>query len=524
METTAAKATSTYTNRGDKTAPLEEDLRRRLDELNYLPTTTTVALKFVELGRDPDTGANDYARVISADAALCSKILALANSSWFGVRNRVTKVPQAVSLLGLCNVRALALSYCMTGLHHELGLSQEDSTLFWEAGLCKAVAAKHYLQAFEPRTGDTAFAAGIFQDLATPVMHVLDEGETLRRLADAAMPTSERLARECEAFGMDHSEAGRLLAQKLQIPEPYIDAIAFHHDPARLEQYCESQRFAEAVRLAALLPSARTAWHPEDAAACRQIVDSQGDMLGGWDAFSASVQAEMDQLFAYFQNDAAPRLRLNAMMVRATAEIADATSAMVGQLNQMVRNGVDVSSAPGLGVGGPESPPSVQQRDGVTGLLLRQALAEQADELLQRAARYQASVVGVYANISNLDAALAEHDEAFVDFVLRETGRRFEDALGEKALMGRISDSAFFGVLTDRPRGEAEALATDLRDALVAAPCKKGNVEFTATCEAAVVWVPKADATLTVESLSRAIRTALNESAGAGEAAVFKVL
>ena len=108
---------------------LEQQIRARIESLSYLPSSAVVAIKFVELGKNLDAAPNDYAKVISADSALSSKILAWANSSWSGVRQHVTKVPIAVNLLGLGTVRALAISYCTAGLHTELRLTVEEPQL-----------------------------------------------------------------------------------------------------------------------------------------------------------------------------------------------------------------------------------------------------------------------------------------------------------------------------------------------------------------------------------------------------------
>jgi HD-like signal output (HDOD) protein len=66
--------------------------RSRIDTLAYLPTSLAVAMKFVALGKNRDADPADYVRVISADSSLVTKILSLANSSWFGIRNRVTRL------------------------------------------------------------------------------------------------------------------------------------------------------------------------------------------------------------------------------------------------------------------------------------------------------------------------------------------------------------------------------------------------------------------------------------------------
>ena len=123
-------ATELSTNR-------ERYIRGKIDQVSYMPTSVSVAMRFIELGKDPDAGPDEYSRVIQSDASLSSKLLALANSAWFGVRNEVTQISKAVSLLGLANVRAVSISYCVTGLHHELNLGADVTHTYWEAALCK---------------------------------------------------------------------------------------------------------------------------------------------------------------------------------------------------------------------------------------------------------------------------------------------------------------------------------------------------------------------------------------------------
>src|SRR5688500_1631232 len=149
---------------------LEQQVRPRLDTLSYLPPTIAVAMQFIELGKDPEPDPAEYAKVIGSDPSLSAKVLALANSSWFGIRNRVTRPQMAINLLGLGTVRTLAITYCLTGLHHDLKLTADEARMFWSASLCKAVAAKHYANHFDSKLSAEAFACGLFQDFAIPVM------------------------------------------------------------------------------------------------------------------------------------------------------------------------------------------------------------------------------------------------------------------------------------------------------------------------------------------------------------------
>ena len=108
---------------------------------------------------------------------------------------------------------------------NELKLSTEESHLFWESSLCKAVAAKKYAGLVEANLADEAFVVGLFQDFALPVMYATARDRFLRILQDSERNVLKQLQQERELFGMDHAEVGRILAQKLQLPDPFVDAI-----------------------------------------------------------------------------------------------------------------------------------------------------------------------------------------------------------------------------------------------------------------------------------------------------------
>jgi HD-like signal output (HDOD) protein len=211
-------------------------------------------MKFMELGKDPEADPNEYARVIASDASLCSKILALSNSSWFGIRNKVTKPQVAVNLLGLGTIRTLAISYCLTGLHNDLKLSPDESRMFWSASLCKGVAAKQYAAHFDESLAEEAFTCGIFQDFAVPLTYSLAKEKVLGWLRDPALDAQARLQSERAVFRLDHAEIARMIAQKLELPEMFVDAVAFHHNATSLHEFVSKPVLADATYVASLFP------------------------------------------------------------------------------------------------------------------------------------------------------------------------------------------------------------------------------------------------------------------------------
>jgi len=484
---------------------LENALRARIQGLSYLPTAAAVALKFIELGRDPDTGPNEYAKVISADPSLASKLLALANSSWFSVRQKVTRVPMAVSLLGLCNVRALALSYCMTGLHNELGLSREDSLNYWESGLCKAVTARRYVHAFDPSLSDMAFAAGIFQDFALPVMHTVDKGKTSQMLADPTLSPREKLADEKSRFGMDHCDAGRLLAQRLELPEFYIDAIAFHHDLETLSKYSERDVLAEGIYLAGLMPHARTIWHPDDIRHGRELFEDKLQRFsGGWDLFLAEVQAELDELFSYFQDGRVPDMQLREMMIAATRENADNIASLVGQVNLMMTNSALQGQLVHEVLRQKEAAEEKGLRDPLTRLLNREGFQVRGSELLERAKRYNGPLAVAFTDLDRFKSLNDTYGHPFGDYVLTEVAARMQAVFGDRAVLCRYGGDEFVAVLGDLSREEAQTRLRTFSQASHEAPFRKGKVSAPVTWSVGAVWTGSASAALSLDQLVKA--------------------
>jgi len=258
----------------------EKEVRARIEALSYLPTAVEVATKLIELGKDENAEPAAYAKVISADASLSSRLLALANSSYLGVRHQVTSVKLAVNLLGLATVRSLTLTYCMAGLYNELRLTAEEGHMFWEASLCKALASKHYARMQEEKMADEAFACGLFQDFAIPIMYAVAKTGYLSILKDSTADWKSQLERERQLFGADHTVLGRVLAQKLELPEVFVDAVAFHHDFDSLSACLENGDMGGAVYAASLFPHLLDAWTQGDAEELRSYLqrNETGDL------------------------------------------------------------------------------------------------------------------------------------------------------------------------------------------------------------------------------------------------------
>ncbi len=307
------------TVRQSSAGELHEKLRERVNAMACCSTSTGVTARLLELAEDPDAGPHAYIEVVKADPTLSAKLLALANSSWFGVRHNVTSIDLAVTLLGTMTVRSLALSHWVASTHNDLRLSRAESRMFWQASMCKGVLAREVARLRDADNAETAFAFGMLQDLGVPLLYATSKDRQLAILEDVALDQAERLRKEREAFRMDHTELGRILAQKLGLPPLFADVIGFHHKPSGLTECLGSEAIRNAVGSAALLPHVLTTWNRRDAETLASAFETTGTAPDGAPAFLSTLQAEFDRLCCLFESQETVQIRLADLYQRAVA-------------------------------------------------------------------------------------------------------------------------------------------------------------------------------------------------------------
>jgi diguanylate cyclase (GGDEF)-like protein len=471
-------------------ATLEQKIRAKIESLSYLPTSAAVAMKFIELGKDPDAEPADYAKVIGADGSLSSKLLAMANSPWFGVRNRVTSVRMAVNLLGLGTVRTLAISYCMAGLHNGLRLNPEESRMFWETSLCRAAAAKQCAMLLDPTKADEAFMCGIFQDFALPVMYAVAKKPVAAILRDPKLTCQQQLDKERTLCRLDHAEIGRILAQKMELPEMFVDAVAFHHRFDRLDDFIESDALGRAVYVSSLFPATMDAWNHDDAAElcrfmeehCRLKPEQLGDFL--W-----KVQEEFNRIFHFFENGEASETRLAELMVQAAEEEADKTTCLVRTVQELMQDAAKMGVQINQLVQARDTLEDKAERDPLTGLLNREGLNRRAADLLANVARYRLGFAVAFFDIDRFKSVNDRYGHDFGDRALRQVATRIAEVSRQQDIAARIGGDEFVLMMYDCREADALQVVRRIVEHVAATPVGKSKKAVSVTVSGGLLYV-----------------------------------
>ena len=178
----------------------------------------------------------DYKRlanIIGADVSLSASLIKTANSPFFGYRNRVRSVNEALMMLGLdVASRAIAGIILRKVFPNSLHLER-----FWDAS-ARIARLSGWLAQHVGRNKlrpDDAYTFGLFRDCGIPVLLSRFPGyEKILTSANSETGRSFTVV-ENSQLPTNHAMVGCLLAQSWWLPEETCLAIRHHHELAIIE-------------------------------------------------------------------------------------------------------------------------------------------------------------------------------------------------------------------------------------------------------------------------------------------------
>jgi putative nucleotidyltransferase with HDIG domain len=202
-----------------------------LSRVKALPTLSATALRLSELARDPRSSAVDFERAIKPDPALTANLLRIANSAYFGLRNRVESVKQAVTVLGLRRVSEMAAAAAFAPvIPARLPGYDIEASAFWLHSVAVAVLSERLAAELKLARPDLTFTAGLLHDLGKLAIGTFvsqESGEILGRVRGGlAFASAER-----EVLGVDHAQVGALVAEAWRLPAAIGTVARWHHAP-----------------------------------------------------------------------------------------------------------------------------------------------------------------------------------------------------------------------------------------------------------------------------------------------------
>ncbi len=210
-------------------------IRAIIGEMECLPSVPSLLSEVIqELQRD-DADIDKVGVIIGKDIAMTAKLLKIVNSAFFGLDREISSPAEAVSYLGVETIKALVLAanaFATFEKHntgpislerlwnHSLGVAGMARQIAGDLGADRGLMEESFIAGMLHDIGKLALAA----NLPAQYQSVFDAAENLGLSLHAA---------EEAAFGAHHGDIGGYLLKLWGLPAGVVNAITFHHEPAR---------------------------------------------------------------------------------------------------------------------------------------------------------------------------------------------------------------------------------------------------------------------------------------------------
>ena len=234
--------------------PLVRAIKRKRLRLPALSATTQRVLRLIEA---EEVDLDELAQAVNGDPVLATRIMGVANSSYFRGAEEVPNVRDALMRMGVREARTLVVVVSLRStLLRSPGLGRMAQTL-WRHSLLAASATQQIAEELPP-WHTTGFLAGLLHDLGQLVVLAF-VAELPAWQDDGASPGEEAVE---AILGATHAPLGAMVLASWGFPAAFCEAVLGHHEPDGAEG--EAQTLARAMHLGHEIAKQIDAGWPDD--------------------------------------------------------------------------------------------------------------------------------------------------------------------------------------------------------------------------------------------------------------------
>ena len=423
---------------------VDQRLIEEILESPQLPSLPLVALEVVELAERADVDIDLLASVLKQDPALASKILKTVNSSFYGQARTIATMNQAIVILGLNTVRALALGFSLIdGLERRSG-SSFDYDSFWQRSIRVAAAARVLTKWTPSVEAEEAYLCGLLSRLGILALSSV-LGARYQEVFDSAEGGYRALIwAEQSALGINHALIGEQLADHWNLPPGVSAAIRYLSEP---DAAAEAQR--DMVRVIATADSVADLFGEAPAAAlqryrrqCDEWFSMTGAetelVVGATDETVGSMSRLLDVSTDEIPSVASILSRANEALTRINLQVTQESVRLASENVALANDSLT---------------------DPLTGLANRRHFDQFLGEQSRIAQRYAGWVGLLMIDLDHFKVVNDRHGHPVGDLVLQAVASSLRGLMRESDLVARYGGEEFVVVMP----------ATDLDEACVVA-------------------------------------------------------
>jgi HD-like signal output (HDOD) protein len=220
-----------------KNAMSPKDVVDKISNSGISSVPSTVA-RILEVVSNKDAGAIDLKKVIEIDPPLTSRVLRIANSSYYGARQSINDILQAIVFIGFDNVKEIALSQKVCQLFAgRVSGGGYSSLSLWRHSVAVAICGKAIYRKIFRLQGHDIYCVGLIHDIGI----IIEEQAIPDKFQFIVKSMNENnknlMESEIDVIGITHADIGKEAAKQWNFSEYAIASMEFDE---QLSPYSQS--------------------------------------------------------------------------------------------------------------------------------------------------------------------------------------------------------------------------------------------------------------------------------------------
>ena len=203
------------------------ELKKKIDGIVEVSSIPTVIKKIIAVIEGEHSTRSDLENAISHDPALATRVIEIANNTFYGFSGRIKSIHGAIAVIGFDLTKSLAISTAIFG--NVSGGHKPEIMELWSHSFAVAEASARLAELSGIGSRAVSFTAGLLHDIGRPLFFQLFGDEYINAIKNHG--EKDLISLEMAAYGASHTDVGTWFSTKCALPDEITTTINYHHTP-----------------------------------------------------------------------------------------------------------------------------------------------------------------------------------------------------------------------------------------------------------------------------------------------------
>lgn len=212
----------------------DTELNELIENVNKsdISSIKEVIMQLFTVFNNPKSSALDLKNIIQKDPPLSTRLLKLANSTYYSGNRRITEIQEAIVRIGFSAAKEVAFSQKVCELFQkDVNIEGYSRIALWENSIAVALCCKLiYMREFK-KSGEHLYIMGLLHNVGIIIEDQFQQNRFKAALVQSRKEKCNLQYAEKNILGFDHADIGRAISDNWGFPDELVIAIGNHHEP-----------------------------------------------------------------------------------------------------------------------------------------------------------------------------------------------------------------------------------------------------------------------------------------------------